>query len=101
MDKILNIVSAWSEKHYGSSDGETNGADVVCSCMTMEDAEKKLQKEKNKTIKAIKEELKEMMYSFKNKWLEVKEDINNINITYDNEKVRLVYDLSIRESNLV
>lgn len=101
METIYNIVCSWTEKHYGSSDGETNGSKVVCSCMTREMAEKKLKTEKNKTIKALKEELKEMMCSFKNKRLELTEDNSNVSIVYDNNNVRLTYDLSISENNIV
>ena len=101
METIYNILTSWTEKHYGSSDGETNGTNVVRSCMTKEDAENKFKIEKNKTIRALKEELKSMMYPFKNKWLEVMEDNNNnFSIVYDNKNVRLTYNLSISESKV-
>lgn len=101
MATIYNITSYWTEKHYGSSDGETNGSRIVCSCRTREDAEKKLKTERNKTIKELKEELKEMMYPFKNKRLELQQDNNNVSIVYDNNNVRLTYTLSISESEVV
>ena len=99
--KIFHIYCGWEEKHYGSSDGATHDCSVMTSYTTKEKAIKGLKEKIGDIKEQIKSDLDGCDYEYDEANLRQDSGSDFCRIIYDNEKMRLEYNLFINEGILI